>query len=98
MWPFGGIGETFRVRHHPCLSRAPRKQEWPRKRFKKHETGVFIFTPVWWTWEPWPTDEQARARFAEVVSEGRQGYMEQHPTNARLIVGGETLQEVELRG
>jgi hypothetical protein len=95
--PLGGIGETVPIRHDPCVTRAPRKPELPRKRLKKHETGVLIFTPVWEAWEPWPTAEQARARFAEVVREGRQDYMEEHPTNARLVVRGEMVEEAELR-
>jgi hypothetical protein len=67
------------------------------RRPKRHENGILAFTPEWEVWEPWPTPEQARARFADFIERWRVNLRLEHVVIMRLVVRGEVVEEVELR-
>ena len=71
---------------------------YPKHRPKKHENGILTFTSSTEGWQPCPTPEQARNRFDAFVSGWRANLPTTAVTTARLIIQGEVVEEVELRG
>jgi hypothetical protein len=80
------------------VTKTPATPSYPAKRPKKHENGILTFTQRTQGWQPWPTPEQARTRFDELVSGWRANLPPSAATTVRLIVNGEVVEEVELRG
>jgi hypothetical protein len=80
------------------MARAPARPRYPRHRPKKHENGILTFTTTTEGWQPWPTPEQARDRFDAFVRGWRSNLPGSAVTTARLIIEGEVVEEVALRG
>ncbi len=80
------------------VARTPRKPLYPRTRPKKHENGILTFTASGEGWQTWPTPKQARSRFAEFVDGWRENLSADDVITARLVIAGEVVEEVELRG
>jgi hypothetical protein len=67
------------------------------RRPKRREHGIWMVTPRREGWQPMPTPEEARARFAELVDAWR-SLSDDYTTTARLVIAGEIVEEAELQG